>query len=117
MTEAVDRRVHSRFLNFWMTCSLKWLRTLHVRRGKCLCMKGFVFMQVGGRMVYSTCSFNPVENEAVVAAVLKATKGAIQLVDVSETLPALKRKHGLLSWKVSNPSHDHDMKVLRTCTA
>lgn len=57
-------------------------------------------MQVGGRLVYSTCSFNPVENEAVVAAVLEATKGAMRLVDVSDHLPELKRRPGLNSWKV-----------------
>jgi 16S rRNA C967 or C1407 C5-methylase (RsmB/RsmF family) len=55
---------------------------------------------VGGRLVYSTCSFNPVENEAVVAAVLEATKGAMRLVDVSADLPELKRKAGLNAWKV-----------------
>lgn len=27
-------------------------------------------LKVGGRMVYSTCSFNPVEDEAVVAEVI-----------------------------------------------
>jgi 16S rRNA C967 or C1407 C5-methylase (RsmB/RsmF family) len=59
-------------------------------------------LQVGGRLVYSTCSFNPVENEAVVAAVLLATKGAMRLVDVSDELPALKRMLGLNSWKVCN---------------
>ena len=58
-------------------------------------------VQVGGRLVYSTCSFNPIENEAVVAAVLEATKGAMRLVDVSAELPELKRKPGLNAWKVS----------------
>jgi multisite-specific tRNA:(cytosine-C5)-methyltransferase len=32
--------------------------------------RGFKLLKKGGRMVYSTCSFNPLENEAVVAAAL-----------------------------------------------
>lgn len=38
-------------------------------------MRGAELTKVGGRIVYSTCSFNPVENEAVVAEVLRRTKG------------------------------------------
>jgi 16S rRNA C967 or C1407 C5-methylase (RsmB/RsmF family) len=60
--------------------------------------------QVGGRLVYSTCSFNPVENEAVVAAVLQATKGAMKLLDVSDALPALRRRAGLQTWRVKDGS-------------
>jgi hypothetical protein len=57
---------------------------------------------LGGRIVYSTCSFNPIENEAVVAEVLRQTKGTIELMDVSSELPALKRKAGLKTWKVTD---------------
>ena len=52
-------------------------------------------------MVYSTCSMNPVEDEAVIAGTLKMCKGSVQLIDTSSLLPGLKRTPGLTSWKVS----------------
>ncbi len=36
--------------------------------------------QVGGRLVYSTCSLNPIEDEAVVAQILRLSRGAVCLV-------------------------------------
>jgi histone H3/H4 len=63
--------------------------------------RGCQLVKIGGRIVYSTCSFNPIENEAVVAEVLRQTKGAIRLVDVSDQLPELRRRPGLSTWKVT----------------
>ncbi|KAI9197252.1 cytosine(34)-C(5)-methyltransferase [Polychytrium aggregatum] len=57
-------------------------------------------LKIGGNIVYSTCSFNPVENEAVVAELLRRHKGSLELVDISETLPELKRKPGISTWKI-----------------
>lgn len=51
-------------------------------------------------MVYSTCTFNPIEDEAVVAELLLRCKGSLQLVDVSDQLPHLKRMPGIKTWKV-----------------
>lgn len=62
--------------------------------------RGVQMLKVGGRIVYSTCSFNPMENEAVVAEMLNRANGSLELVDVSHELPLLKRRPGLSSWKV-----------------
>ncbi|KAJ4371331.1 tRNA (cytosine-5-)-methyltransferase ncl1 [Neocucurbitaria cava] len=68
--------------------------------------RGLQMLKKGGRMVYSTCSMNPVENEAVVAAAIEACGGnsKVQLVDCSDLLPNLKRKPGLNTWKVLDTS-------------
>ncbi|GKV18671.1 hypothetical protein SLEP1_g29017 [Rubroshorea leprosula] len=65
-----------------------------------IAMRGLSLLKVGGRMVYSTCSMNPVENEAVVAEILRKCGGSVELVDVSCELPQLVRRSGLRKWKV-----------------
>lgn len=65
-----------------------------------IAMRGVSLLKVGGRMVYSTCSMNPVENEAVVAEILRRCEGSLELVDVSSELPQLSRRPGLKKWKV-----------------
>lgn len=65
-------------------------------------VRALSMLKVGGRVVYSTCSMNPVENEAVIASAIDRC-GGLSKVDVmnsSSTLPKLKRREGLTSWKV-----------------
>lgn len=64
-------------------------------------IRGLELLSEGGRVVYSTCTMNPLEDEAVVATAIKMSNGAVEVVDVSNELPNLKRSPGLTSWKVS----------------
>ena len=63
-------------------------------------IRGLELLKVGGRLVYSTCSFNPIENEAVIAAVLKEAGHTVELVDCSNDLSGLKRIPGKKNWCV-----------------
>ncbi|KAF2196519.1 S-adenosyl-L-methionine-dependent methyltransferase [Delitschia confertaspora ATCC 74209] len=64
-------------------------------------IRALELLKVGGRMVYSTCSMNPIENEAVIASAIEQIGGTskVQIVDCSADLPLLKRKPGLTTWK------------------
>lgn len=127
------------------------------RGAACIHAKGILlcYAQVGGRLVYSTCTFNPIEDEAVVAEVcllscwlgdcirlpsplptcqkmtsscmpldsvrlveqvqaagypcalqvLRCAGPSMELLDVSDQLPALTRMPGLQSWRVKVINH------------
>jgi 16S rRNA C967 or C1407 C5-methylase (RsmB/RsmF family) len=57
-------------------------------------------LSVGGRLVYSTCSLNPIENEAVVNSVLLECAGSVRIVDCHGVFPGLVHSWGLREWKV-----------------
>ncbi|RDX80861.1 tRNA (cytosine(34)-C(5))-methyltransferase, partial [Mucuna pruriens] len=82
----------------WNTGTGNGLHNLQVL----IAMQGVSLLKVGGRMIYSTCSINPIENEAVVAEVLRRCGGSIELVDVSCELPQLIRRPGLKRWKIKH---------------
>ena len=65
-------------------------------------VRALQMLKPGGRVVYSTCSMNPVENEAVVATAIERCGGLskVTLVDCSPALPELQRRSGLKTWKV-----------------
>lgn len=74
---------------------------LHLTQVRIL-VRGLQMLKVGGRIVYSTCSMNPIENEAVLASAIDRCGGLdkVNIVDVSHELPELKRRPGVGSWKV-----------------
>ncbi|KAI4251329.1 MAG: hypothetical protein LQ352_004918 [Teloschistes flavicans] len=58
--------------------------------------------KAGGRVVYSTCSMNPIENEAVISSAIERCGGLskVSILDCTEQLPGLIRRPGLKSWDV-----------------
>mmetsp|Transcript_35899 Transcript_35899/g.74654 ORF Transcript_35899/g.74654 Transcript_35899/m.74654 type:complete len:539 (-) Transcript_35899:901-2517(-) len=87
------------------------LHPLQVRVAK----RGLALLKRGGIMTYSTCSFHPLENEAVVAALLAT--GCGQLVSAAPLLEranvrSLYHRSGLTQWKVL----DDDLKEMDPTT-
>jgi 16S rRNA C967 or C1407 C5-methylase (RsmB/RsmF family) len=96
----------------WTEKSALGLHPLQVR----IAYRGLQMLVVGGRMVYSTCSLNPLENEAVVAELLRLGNGAVEVLDVSHELKELKRRPGLQSWKVFDANGEEISREDRTQT-
>jgi 16S rRNA C967 or C1407 C5-methylase (RsmB/RsmF family) len=49
--------------------------------------RGVELLKVGGIIAYSSCAINPVENEAVLARLIRQSGGALELVDCRDCLP------------------------------
>jgi len=62
--------------------------------------RGMELLKEGGTMAYSSCSINQVENEAVVAQLLKEANGNLELVDMAGKFPGLEWLPGLNDWKI-----------------
>jgi 16S rRNA C967 or C1407 C5-methylase (RsmB/RsmF family) len=65
-SDAAIRKIPSK----WAAWSTKDGASLHKIQFE-IAKRGIEFLKVGGKMTYSTCSLNPIENECVVAALLK----------------------------------------------
>ncbi|KAH7238547.1 S-adenosyl-L-methionine-dependent methyltransferase [Fusarium tricinctum] len=78
---------------------------LHLTQIRIL-VRALQLLKVGGRVVFSTCSMNPVENESVVVSAIERCGGPgnVEIVDCSSELPNLKRYPGLKDWKIMDKS-------------
>ncbi|EEQ84172.2 methyltransferase [Blastomyces dermatitidis ER-3] len=88
-------------VNVWKDWNPANALGLHLTQCRIL-TRALQMLKVGGRVVYSTCSMNPVENEAVIASVIDRCGGPskVHIMDCSNELPALKRSPGLSSWTI-----------------
>jgi len=88
------RKTGQRAWRRWRCADALDLHDLQVK----ISVRGADLLKVGGRLVYSTCSLNPVENEAVVTRLLKA-RPDLELVDHGLG-DAWRVRPGLDTWKV-----------------
>ncbi|KAH7882343.1 S-adenosyl-L-methionine-dependent methyltransferase [Phlebopus sp. FC_14] len=87
----------------WQPLDGNGLHGLQIR----ILQRAMHMLEPDGRIVYSTCSLNPVENEAVIAAALNSNP-EFELVDVSAQLPQLIRRPGITTW---TPTVDRSIKT------
>ncbi len=78
---------------------------LHLTQVRIL-VRALQLLKVGGRVVYSTCSMNPAENESVIGSAIERCGGAenVEILDCSDRLPGLKRVPGMKEWKIMDKS-------------
>ena len=89
-------------IGVWKSWSSAGSVSLHALQVAIACKGAAELLRVGGTMCYSTCSFNPIENEAVVAEILRQGKGALELVEntAAGLLGDFRTRPGLNEWKV-----------------
>jgi 16S rRNA C967 or C1407 C5-methylase (RsmB/RsmF family) len=81
----------------WRASAGRSLHTLQLD----LARKAALLLRPGGKMVYSTCSLDPIENEAVVAELLRSCD-FMRLVDsdVESACPGLVTRPGMVDWPI-----------------
>ena len=78
-----------------------------------IALRGARLTHVGGYMVYSTCSMNPMENESVVAELLRVTDGALVLEDPRDRMEGLLARPGWSKWRVLRESKNRTRKAMK----
>lgn len=78
-----------------------------------IALRGARLTHVGGYVVYSTCSMNPMENESVVAELLRITDGSLVLEDPRERMEGLIARPGWSTWKVLRESKARTRRAMK----
>ena len=78
-----------------------------------IALRGARLTHVGGYMVYSTCSMNPMENESVVAELLRITDGSLVLEDPRERMEGLVARPGWSTWRVLREGKNRTRKAMK----
>lgn len=81
----------------WRKWTVGNANNFHGMQSKIL-KRGVEMLKKDGLLVYSTCSLNPIEDEAVIAQLLRSAQGAVQLEDVSHKISGLKFRPGVCKW-------------------
>lgn len=76
-----------------------------------IALRGARLTNVGGYVVYSTCSMNPMENESVVAELLRIGEGSLVLEDPRGRMEGLIARPGWSTWKVLRESKNRTRKA------
>lgn len=95
--------------DIWTKWNLQHACNLHGLQYR-IAKRGAELLEVGGKLVYSTCSLNPIENEAVLHALLAQAGDSLEIVDASHMLPSLKHNPGITYWEPATK----DMKFYKT---
>ncbi|KAI1386311.1 S-adenosyl-L-methionine-dependent methyltransferase [Hypoxylon trugodes] len=92
-------------VNLWRDWQAGNALGLHITQVRIL-VRALQMLKVGGRVVYSTCSMNPVENEAVVVSAIERCGGPnkIGIIDCKDRLSSLKRSPGMHQWQIMDKS-------------
>ena len=112
----------------WSTWSEKDAMAIHPVQVDIL-FRALTLCKENGLVAYSTCSLNPIEDEAVISAALTRFKDEVELVDLvdrfSTICPGLRVRAGLPTWKVLirgeegfrevSASEGEEMAIKATC--
>jgi len=94
-SDAAIRKIPQKWQE-WGTGRANSLHSLQLK----LLMRALQLVKVGGKVCYSTCSMNPIEDEAVVSAALRLYNNSVELVNVDESLKGFKYRKGLTKWHI-----------------